>query len=345
MMDEQKILSLIPAKALDCLDPEDELILQSYINQGLSFPWNELGTYQTVVAILPLSLQLEVPDPQLKDKIALRLIKLVEEQQPQKTEEESRPIIPESTMEEVRTEIDKVGPEIIKEENTSIEHDDFPVDFNLDGTAQSENTYLDPDTPTEAVNDQSKHTEITNEAEHFNTGTSLIDESFMDEQPFTTEVTDQLDIINENNISSTDIIPETEIKDRPDKENFEEQQTEQPNQINQEIKEKNNSEFFSGYFNLKDSAKKSIGEKVYRAIEEDIESIKKNFEESEKKLTRNLLIAYVAIAILLALLIFSFFKFTADIKSLKNEIKTSKQNATSELIMKDFNRFNLFFHV
>ena len=59
----------------------------------------------------------------------------------------------------------------------------------------------------------------------------------------------------------------------------------------------------------------------------------RSFEESEKKLSRGLIISYVIIAVLLTLLIFSFFKFSSDIKSLENEVKSLKKNLSSQLLI------------
>ncbi len=71
---------------------------------------------------------------------------------------------------------------------------------------------------------------------------------------------------------------------------------------------------------------------MFKAIEQDFDSLKYHYEESERKLTRGLLISYVVIAVLFALLIFSFFKFSADIKGLEDEIKSLKKSPTSSLI-------------
>jgi hypothetical protein len=80
-----------------------------------------------------------------------------------------------------------------------------------------------------------------------------------------------------------------------------------------------------------DLTKKSVAEKMFRAIEQDFDTLKYQFEKSERRTTRGLLIAYVIIAILLALLIFSFFKFSSDINTLNNEVKDLKKKVTSSL--------------
>jgi cell division protein FtsL len=70
---------------------------------------------------------------------------------------------------------------------------------------------------------------------------------------------------------------------------------------------------------------------MFKAIEQDFDSLKFQFEETERKTTRGLLIAYVIIAVLLALLIFSFFKFSSDINTLNNEVKDLKKKVSSSL--------------
>jgi hypothetical protein len=65
---------------------------------------------------------------------------------------------------------------------------------------------------------------------------------------------------------------------------------------------------------------------MFKALEQDFDTLKSNLAENEKRFTRNILMAYVAIAVLLALLIFSFFKFSSDVKSLENQIKDLKKD-------------------
>ena len=72
-------------------------------------------------------------------------------------------------------------------------------------------------------------------------------------------------------------------------------------------------------------------EKVFKALEQDFDALKNNVDESERKTTRGLLIAYIIVAVLLALLIFSFFKFSSDINSLKDEVKELKNKISSSL--------------
>lgn len=88
----------------------------------------------------------------------------------------------------------------------------------------------------------------------------------------------------------------------------------------------------SGVIKILDTSKKTLNEKIYKALEQDFDSLKFSVDEIERKNFRNLMLAYIAIAALLALLIFAFFKFTSDIKSLENEVKDMKKKVTSDLI-------------
>ena len=68
-MNEIRIKDLLQAKALGCLDTqENEAFFLSIKNDG-EFPWQEFGQYQNLVAHMPTLLDLETPDPKLKNKI------------------------------------------------------------------------------------------------------------------------------------------------------------------------------------------------------------------------------------------------------------------------------------
>ena len=78
-MDNIKASSLLPAKALGCLDPEDESALDKLMDEDEIFPWEELGQYQNLVALLPTLLDIEHPERTIKDRVAKKLIELEEE--------------------------------------------------------------------------------------------------------------------------------------------------------------------------------------------------------------------------------------------------------------------------
>ncbi len=67
------------AFALGCLDKGDFIDLMEYIDGGGSFPWQELGEYQNLCALLPSFLHLEEVPAGIKDKVARRLYRYRDE--------------------------------------------------------------------------------------------------------------------------------------------------------------------------------------------------------------------------------------------------------------------------
>jgi hypothetical protein len=67
------------AFALGCLDKGDFIELMEYIDGGGSFPWQELGEYQNLCALLPSFLHLEEVPAGIKDKVARRLYRYRDE--------------------------------------------------------------------------------------------------------------------------------------------------------------------------------------------------------------------------------------------------------------------------
>jgi hypothetical protein len=106
MIDEQKVLGMLQAKALGCLDADDEKDLQNFIDEGYPFPWDEFGIYQNTASLLSITLQLEIPDTELKDKVALKLIKLRDELRAQKALEEEKQKL-EQNEELIKEEVDE----------------------------------------------------------------------------------------------------------------------------------------------------------------------------------------------------------------------------------------------
>jgi hypothetical protein len=67
------------AFALGCLDKGDFIDLMEFIDGGGSFPWQELGEYQNLCALLPSFLHLEEIPIGVKDKVARRLYRYRDE--------------------------------------------------------------------------------------------------------------------------------------------------------------------------------------------------------------------------------------------------------------------------
>ncbi len=70
--------SLLYAYALGCLDKEDYLKLNEYLSHSTDFPWQNLGEFQNLVALLPSFLNVEDPPSGLKDRVARKLYRLRE---------------------------------------------------------------------------------------------------------------------------------------------------------------------------------------------------------------------------------------------------------------------------
>ena len=308
MIDEQKIIGMLQAKALGCLDPEDDKEMQDFINEGHQFPWDELGKFQNIASLLPMTLNLELPSAELKDRVALKLIKLSEQLRTNKILEEDKFEVEEDFVDniEVFTNIE----EAVVEPPIEIETERTVVEDNLVSSLNAEDNNFDldeitlPDFNSSEVSDENTGEEI-----EIDTPTeTLIQETNIDipqiEEMNVEEVLHESKAPESVYSESTNNVVAEESKKTSE---LEEQET-QP-----------------------DLTRRSVADKMFKAIEQDFDSLKLHFDESERKITRGVLIAYVLIAVLLALLIFSFFKFSADIKHLENEIKELKNKSTSSL--------------
>ncbi|MCK9280698.1 MAG: anti-sigma factor [Melioribacteraceae bacterium] len=78
-MAEQAIHEMIAAFSCGCMDKENFIQFKDYIRSGGQLPENELSELQNIIAMVPAILDLEKPDPVLKEKVAKKLISLQEE--------------------------------------------------------------------------------------------------------------------------------------------------------------------------------------------------------------------------------------------------------------------------
>ncbi len=310
MIDEQRIIGLLQAKALGCLDSEESKELQEFIDAGHLFPWEELGQFQNIASLLPLALQLETPDAELKDRVALKLIKLSEQLRANKILEEDKFEIEEDLDEPVNefANIDEsiVEPPIeIETESSTVVEDNLSLPLNTEDISFNLDEINLPDFQPSEVSENTFQEPVSVESPFDN----LVDESQI-EYPQVDEVEvselltapDNQKSLIEDSVSLEEINANKPVEDSDDS--------------NKQV----------------DFNKRSVAEKMFKAIEQDFDTLKYHFEESERKITRGLLIAYVVIAVLLASLVFSFFKFSSDINGLKNELKDLKKNNSSSLI-------------
>ncbi len=78
-MASDPILEMISAFAAGCMDKENFVQFKDYIVLGGSLPESELGDLQNIVSMIPVILDLEQPDPAIKDSIAKKLIAIQDE--------------------------------------------------------------------------------------------------------------------------------------------------------------------------------------------------------------------------------------------------------------------------
>ncbi len=78
MISKREAAELIYAGVLGCLDRADQTKLNEYLKSGGELPSN-VGEFQNIAAMLPVILQAEQPDPQLKDKVARKLYRIKDE--------------------------------------------------------------------------------------------------------------------------------------------------------------------------------------------------------------------------------------------------------------------------
>lgn len=78
MISKQEASELIFAGVLGCLDLSDQTKLNEYIKAHGELP-SSFGEFQNIAAMLPVILNPESPDPQLKDKVARKLYRIKDE--------------------------------------------------------------------------------------------------------------------------------------------------------------------------------------------------------------------------------------------------------------------------
>ncbi len=78
-MAESQLREMISAFAAGCMDRENFIQFREYIASGGSLPQKELGELQNTMALVPIILELEKPDIELKKKVASKLLSLQDE--------------------------------------------------------------------------------------------------------------------------------------------------------------------------------------------------------------------------------------------------------------------------
>lgn len=79
IMADKMIHEMAAAFAAGCMDKDNFVQFKEYINAGGALPEGELGELQNIISMLPVILDLENPDPAIKDMVAKKLIGMKEE--------------------------------------------------------------------------------------------------------------------------------------------------------------------------------------------------------------------------------------------------------------------------
>jgi RNA polymerase sigma-70 factor (ECF subfamily) len=77
--DDPDIYEMISAFALGCMDAANFIQFKKYVESGGYLPPKELGELQNVVSLIPTVLELDIPDPKLKDNVAKKLLSFKDE--------------------------------------------------------------------------------------------------------------------------------------------------------------------------------------------------------------------------------------------------------------------------
>ena len=358
MIDDKKIIGMLQAKALGCLDESDNTEIQTFIDAGYVFPWNELGQYQNTVSLLPLTLQIELPDPGLKDKVALKLIKLSEELKAKKIAEEELSKASES-QEIIEEEIDEKPDEFVNLDEPFVEP---PIEIETESPViESDIKFSEPPNIVEPVFNLDDIELPGYEEENVNINLADVSESEITAIETKTEnVTDnmvleseapsgpinQLDIITEPVVSEEMKLEENVIEAiseeiKLDSELIEPKQETVVRETQVKAVEETQIEEIIDP-NKPDFTKRSVAEKAFKTLEQDFDRLKYHIDEVEKRLKRNVLIAYLIIAFLIAILGVFFFKFSSDINQLEKEIDFLKSRPTSGLFQPEQTSPNYF---
>jgi hypothetical protein len=127
-MENKKGIELIKLEVLGCISEKDSESLLKMKENDDNFPWKTLAEYQNLVSLLPLTLTLNFPDNDLKDKTATKLYKIRDEikakldaKKPKETPAEQ---VVEKKSDAKEVVLEEVAEEIqIKEEEISLDED------------------------------------------------------------------------------------------------------------------------------------------------------------------------------------------------------------------------------
>ena len=89
-MEEKAIKEMISAFALGCMDKENFTHFKEYMSEGKELPYAELGELQNIINLIPIILETEEPNPELKKAVAKKLLQFNEEIKAKKQKEKPK---------------------------------------------------------------------------------------------------------------------------------------------------------------------------------------------------------------------------------------------------------------
>lgn len=328
-MDRIEAKDYLQAAALGCLDFNELNELKEFLEFDSELQF-ELASYQTLCALIPFSLEIINPGSLVKDNVALRL-KRIEEELRAKREAELKAQMPDVKLEDT-SEIN----EAIQSSQTTVE--DLSDEISQNPIVEVPPEHLEIESPEiiEAPIPESYLAEDITQTE--DVSDIPIEEEIVSEEILETEIEEPATFELESDI--------TEQEDKSvNNQNVKEQIDETIEDIKYEEKKseesKNVVESFAGQIKVDQSytepkfadiTSRTIAEKLQKSFQMDIEAIKRTVEKSETKLFKSIISLIIICAILLAVSIFLFFKFTADIKKLEQELENIKKSNSVGII-------------
>jgi hypothetical protein len=337
MMDKDTAAEMIQSKALGCLDKTVKKELIEYLNLGGEFPWKEYGEYQNLTSLLPIILELNIPDTKVKDKVAKRIYDAIAEQKARKALEDniSNPIA-----DIVYPETNVLGDEIIPDKFPENElanevFEEMPPADTIDS--------IDVEIPLDA------HGALTDEPPIIDTGFEIkspseeysdTDLSLPEPETYEEELNPEL----EEKISLPDDLSDVKI-DQPVESTFENAVEELAENLDSETGPEGekitppevDAPIQSKYRKIQEEKLKRKPldeilpekEKIKRKTSEEIPLQKEKFIETEKPVKKSitgLVVDIIIYILLLAAIAFVYLKLSSEIDSLKKEVNELRKN-------------------
>ena len=327
-MDKDTAAEMIQAKALGSLDSNEHKELNEFLNMGGVFPWKEFGEIQNLCSLLPIILEIEVPDTVLKDKVAKRIYDAIAEQKEKMSlgkgidQSDSDIIYPETTI--MGDQVFPVDPkeeesladvfeEVTQPEVIDSTSEEIPLDVQSDSTEEPpisgtgfeiKSPEVDELTvPEPPVSEEKAQTDVIHDEE--NMDLDLADLGIQLEED------EKIDTVVEPSAT----IPEKKVEHKPETKKIPPVKPDIQSKFRQMLEEK--------------AKRKAIVEEIPLKREKFIEP-----EKPKKKSSLGLIIDIVLYILLLAAITFVYIKLSSDIDELKKEVKDLKKEQGS-LLLKD----------